>query len=219
MPGLRLSPVLHCRPGILATVTLLLSGLVGYLIGSLPTANAIAQLRHIDLRQAGSRNPGTNNARKSGGMGLAAPILIVEILKGIVCVLIGASLAADPGAVVAGIGGIAGNVFNVWYRFTGGKGIGITGGVLVALWPAALVVLVATIALAAVATRSTGLASLIAIVVMIVIGVLWASQQWPNGWGIDDGALLPYFAVAAAVILAPKHLLDARNRLKEPFRS
>ncbi len=196
-------------------MTILLSGLVGYLIGSLPTANAIARLRHIDLRQAGSGNPGTNNARKLGGMGLAVPVLLVEFLKGVACVVVGGLIAGDVGAVIAGVAGIAGNVFNVWYRFAGGKGIAITGGVLLALWPPAFVVLVATIALSAALTKSTGMAALIAIVVMIVIGILWANQLLRNGWGIGDVSLLPYFALAAGLILAPKHLLDVQ-RLREP---
>lgn len=199
-------------------MTLLLSGLSGYLIGSLPTANAVARLRHIDLRQSGSGNPGTNNARKLGGLGLAAPVLIVEFLKGVACVAIGGLIAGDIGSVIAGVSAIAGNVFNVWYRFAGGKGLAITGGVLIALWPPAFVVLVGTIALGAIVTRSTGIASLIAILVMIVIGLLWAARQWPNAWGIEDVELLPYFAVATGVIVAPKHFLDARATIKPPPR-
>ncbi|HEY5890794.1 MAG TPA: glycerol-3-phosphate acyltransferase [Acidimicrobiia bacterium] len=200
-------------------MTLLLTALVGYLIGSLPTANAIARLRHIDLRQGGSGNPGTNNARRLGGIRLAAPIFIVEFLKGVACVALGGLIAGDAGSVVAGVSGIAGNVFNVWYRFAGGKGLAITGGVLLALWPAGFVVVVATIAVGALVTKSTGIASLIAIVVMIAIALPWAARQWPNGWGIENVALIPYLAIAVGVIVAPKHLLDARDRLKEPSRS
>ncbi len=199
-------------------MTLLFSGLFGYLIGSLPTANAIARLRHVDLRQSGSGNPGTNNARKLGGLGLAAPILVIEFLKGVACVTIGGLIAGDAGSVVAGASAIAGNVFNVWYRFAGGKGLAITGGVLLALWPAGFVVLVATIAVGAMLTKSTGTASLIAIVAMIVMAILWVAEQWPHAWGIEDVALLPCFAIAAGVIVAPKHLLDTRNRLRESSR-
>lgn len=199
-------------------MTLLYSALLGYLIGSLPTASAIARLRHIDLRSSGSGNPGTNNARKLGGLRLATPILIVEFAKGVTCVALGGLIAGDAGSVVAGVSGIAGNVFNVWYRFAGGKGLAITGGVLLALWPAGFVVVVATIAVGAMVAKSTGMASLIAIFVMIAIALAWAARQWPNGWGIENVSLLPYFAVAVGVIVAPKHLLDARDRLREPSR-
>jgi hypothetical protein len=40
--------------------------LLGYLLGSIPTANGLARLRGVDLRKAGSGNPGVNNARRLG---------------------------------------------------------------------------------------------------------------------------------------------------------
>lgn len=196
-------------------MTMVLSILGGYFIGSLPTANAIAGLRNIDLRQAGSGNPGANNARKLGGLGLAIPILLVEFAKGVACVVVGSMLAGDIGAVLGGVSGIAGNLFNVWYGFSGGKGLGIGGGVLLALWPLALVAVVIIIILGAVIARSSGIGSLLAIGVMVILAFVWAAQDWPNEWGIEDVALLPYFAVASGLILAPKHFVDARDRLRE----
>lgn len=199
-------------------MTTLFAGLIGYAIGSLPTANALARTRNIDLRRSGSGNPGTNNARQLGGMALAVPVLLVEILKGAICVVVGAYLAGDVGSVIGAIGGISGNVFNIWYRFRGGKGLAITGGVLAALWPAAFLILVLAIALSAAATRSTGLASLIAVTMMVAIAFVWVWRDLPNGWGIEETTLLPYFAIASAAILVPKHLRDARGRSIEASR-
>jgi acyl phosphate:glycerol-3-phosphate acyltransferase len=199
-------------------MTVVFSILCGYFIGSLPTANAIAGLRNIDLREGGSGNPGTNNARKLGGLGLAIPILIVELAKGVACVLIGSMLAGDIGAVVAGISGIAGNVFNIWYRFAGGKGLAIGGGVLLALWPLALVAVVISIIIGSAVAKSSGIGSLLAISVMVALAFAWAIKDWPNIWGIGDVALLPYFAIASGLILVPRHLIDARSRLREPSR-
>lgn len=197
-------------------MNLLLSGLIGYLIGALPTASTIARLEGIDLLEAGSKNPGTNNARRLGGYRLAIPILVAEIAKGVICVLIGFSLAGDLGAVIAGLAGILGNVVNIWHGFRGGKGLAITAGVILALWPLALVPMVLVITLVLALTRSTGLASLAAIGVMIVLSLLWPAFDWPNAWGVDETALLPYFALGVAAIVAPKHFADAQARLKAP---
>ncbi len=59
-----------------------LAALVGYLIGSMPTANVLAGLWGIDLRTSGSHNPGANNARRLGGPILALLVFVVEIGKG-----------------------------------------------------------------------------------------------------------------------------------------
>ena len=189
-------------------MSLALTLLVGYLIGSIPTANAIAGLFGIDLRSEGSGNPGANNARRLGGPGLSIAILAVEAAKGATAVLAGGALAGSPGMVAAGLGAATGNVFSVWYRFQGGKGLGITLGVLLMAWPLALPPVIVTLAAVALITRSTGLASIGAIVMLLVLGLLWFPMAWTNGWGADSTSL-PWMAIGLAGVLAPKHIIDA----------
>lgn len=189
----------------------------GYLIGSIPTANSIAGLFGIDLRSEGSGNPGANNARRVGGLGLSIAILVVEAAKGAAAVLAGDALASSPGMVTAGLGAATGNVFNVWYRFQGGKGLGITLGVLLVAWPLALPPVIVAIAAVALITRSTGLASIGALVMLVTLGLLWFPMAWPPGWGADT-ASLPWLAVGLTFVLAPKHVTDAlapRSRTPE----
>ncbi|MGF1618414.1 MAG: glycerol-3-phosphate acyltransferase [Acidimicrobiia bacterium] len=182
--------------------------LAGYIIGSIPTANAIAGLFGIDLRSGGSGNPGANNARRLGGPGLSIAILLVEATKGAAAVLTGDIIAGSPGMVAAGLGAATGNVFNVWYRFQGGKGLAITLGVLLVAWPLAALPVIVAIAAVAVVTRSTGMATIGALALMVVLGLLWHAMTWPNGWGASETSL-PWLAVGLAVVLAPKHLIDA----------
>lgn len=182
--------------------------LAGYIIGSIPTANAIARLFGIDLRSDGSGNPGANNARRLGGMGLSIAILVVEAAKGAVAVLVGDVVAGSAGMVAAGLGAATGNVFNVWYRFQGGKGLAITLGVLLVAWPLAALPVIVTIAAVTVITRSTGIAAIGGLVVLSILGLLWIPMAWPTGWGAY-GASLPWLAIGLAVVIAPKHLIDA----------
>lgn len=189
-------------------MSLALALFAGYLIGSIPTANAIAGLFGIDLRSEGSGNPGANNARRLGGPGLSIAILAVEAAKGAAAVLAGGTIAGSPGMAAAGLGAATGNVFNVWYRFQGGKGLGVTLGVLLMAWPLALPPAIVTIAAVAFITRSTGLASIGALVMLLVLGLLWSPMAWPVGWGADS-ASLPWMAIGLAVVIAPKHLIDA----------
>lgn len=189
-------------------MSLALALLVGYVAGSIPTANAIAGLFGIDLRSEGSGNPGANNARRLGGPGLSVAILVVEAAKGAVAVLVGDILGGTPGMAAAGLGAAAGNVYNVWYRFEGGKGLGITFGVLLMAWPLALPPVIVTIAAVTLITRSTGLASVGALTMLLILGLLWQPMTWPTVWGADS-ASLPWLAIGLAVVIAPKHVSDA----------
>ena len=197
---------------------ILVAGLVGYLIGSIPTANGLARLWGVDLRSSGSGNPGTNNARLLSGYPLAATVLLVEMGRGVLAVSAGFSLDDDLGAVVAGAGAVAGNVFNIWYSFQGGKGLAIAGGVVLAAWPMALPFLVVLIALGTAATRSSGLGALIALGGAIAGAMLWVTLGWQNGWGVSPNKLV-ILVPALVVLLAPKHLPNARTRLREPSPS
>ncbi|HEY6634317.1 MAG TPA: glycerol-3-phosphate acyltransferase [Acidimicrobiia bacterium] len=184
------------------------AGMVGYLIGSIPTAAFLARLKGIDLRKDGSGNPGAKNALSTGGPVLAAAVLLVEAAKGYVAVLVGMGLADDAGAVAAGLAAVAGNVYNVWYRFGGGKGLGISLGVLAAAWPTVLPVVLVVIVAGVILTRSAGLASLAAMVALIVSAMVWPTNDWPTGGVTPDEKLL-VLAVGMSLVMVWKHWRDS----------
>lgn len=190
-------------------MTLLLSALGGYLIGSIPTADWLGRLAGLRLRDAGSGNPGANNALQLGGPTLAAAVLLVEMTKGMAAVLAGDALASETGAVISGLGAVAGNVYNVWYRGRGGKGLGITAGVLLAAWPIALIPSLLVIAVAVLLTKSSGLATLIAMGGLLVMSLLWLWQDWPNLWGVGNGALLVALAAGIGALVFNRHWRDS----------
>jgi glycerol-3-phosphate acyltransferase PlsY len=187
---------------------IVLAALGGYLVGSLPTADALGRLWGVDLRRDGSTNPGANNALRLGGPVLAALVLVVEVAKGAGAVLGGASLGGETGALLAGVFAAAGNVYNLWYRFSGGKGLAITGGVLLALWPTVLVPLLVLLVVVALATRSSGFATLTALGGLVAAGFLWATYRLPTAWGISSGGELVFAAAGLAGVLIPKHWRD-----------
>ncbi|MFQ5522646.1 MAG: glycerol-3-phosphate acyltransferase [Acidimicrobiia bacterium] len=191
---------------------IILAGITGYLLGSAPTAAALGRLWRVDLRAQGSKNPGANNALRLGGPVLAALVLLIEAGKGAVAVLAGAALAGAGGATLAGVLAAAGNVYNVWYRFSGGKGLGITGGILLALWPTVLPALLALLVVVVIATRSSGVATLTALGGLVGAGVLWARLDFPVAWGFASDAELMAAALGLAAVLIPKHWRDARFR-------
>lgn len=186
-----------------------LAPVVGYLIGSIPTAAALGRLWGVDLRLEGSRNPGANNAMRLGGPVLAATVLLVELAKGLAAVRIGQLQGDDLGAVLAAVGAVAGNVYNIWYRFEGGKGLAISSGVLLGTAPALLVPALAMLVLVVIPTRSSGLASLAAIVTLDIGATAGWLSEWAWGGGISPGSLLPWMTLGMTVVLWPKHRREA----------
>jgi glycerol-3-phosphate acyltransferase PlsY len=193
-----------------------MAAVVGYVIGSLPTAGLLARLRGVDLRSQGSGNPGANNALRTGGAALAASVLLVEAAKGFVAVWVGMGIADDPGAIAAGLGAVAGNVFNVWYRFEGGKGLGISLGVLAAVWPIGLIPAVVVLVSAVLISRSAGIASLAALTGLVVTAIVWPDTGWPTGGVTANGQLLT-LSLGMILLMGWKHWRD--SPLNPDYRS
>ena len=200
----------------MAGSVILLAALIGYVIGSIPSANTLAGLWGIDLREGGTGNPGANNARRLGGPVLALLVLVVEVAKGVLAVVVGMAIAGDPGAVVAGLGAAAGNVYNVWYRFEGGKGLSITLGILIGAWPAFAPVALFVLGLSAAITRSTGIGALVTLVAIFIGSLLWAETGIHGPWGVTNPDLLVILGIGLPAILWRPHWKDARARLRRP---
>lgn len=192
-----------------------LSLIVGYAIGSLPTAGWLARLWGVDIRGSGSGNPGANNARRLGGTALGMLVLVVELGKGVVAVVLGHLIGGDGGAVAAGLGAIGGNVYNVWYSFEGGKGLAITAGVLLAAWPTPLPILIVVLVLVTYSTRSSGRGALVTLAVLCAASLTWVFLGAGMAWGVGETRLLPLLGWGASLIMFQKHLYDARHPFRE----
>lgn len=108
-------------------VTVTITIVVGYLVGSIPVANLVATRRaRVDLRDVGDRNPGYWNARETLGRRAAIPVFVGDSAKGLVAALVGAALA-EPGvwglAYVGCGAAMVGHAFPVFARFRGGRSI------------------------------------------------------------------------------------------------
>ena len=193
-------------------MALFLSPVIAYLIGSLPTAEWLGRLKGVDLRNEGSENPGTNNAFRLGGRPLGAGVLLIEMTKGAIAVLIGAALGGDVGAVMAAVAAATGNVYNMYYGFGGGKGLGISVGALLAIWPTVIVPVLAMMVITVLITRSSGASAIVAIAALTVMALLWVVFEWPMAWGIDPTPLLIVLAFGLGVVLWPKFWSDSRFR-------
>lgn len=148
----------------------IVTALVAYLLGSIPTGYLVAKARGVDIRTVGSGNIGATNAFRVLGKGFGIFVLLMDALKGWVAVQVGASVVSQllPGApieylrITAGIAAILGHNFTCWLNFKGGKGIATSAGVLIALVPWALLIILAIFIILFLTTRYVSIGSIAA---------------------------------------------------------
>ena len=156
-----------------------------------------------DIRKAGSGNIGTTNALRVAGPKIAALTLLLDCLKGALCVIVSRSLIATvgfdapiqvmyPGATgdwmvgVIALFGVWGHIFSPYLGFKGGKGIAVGLGVTLAwFWPVGLALLAFFIA---------G----VAITKYVSVGSLMAAIGLP----IATIGVFPYSSVALKLCMA-----------------
>jgi len=106
-----------------------------YLLGSVPASYIAAKLfRGIDLRQHGTGQVGGGNLWRITSWRLALPVGIFDLCKGLVMVVAAESVGLDIAQqLVVGMAAIIGHNWPVFLRFSGGRGIGTTMGVILIL--------------------------------------------------------------------------------------
>jgi glycerol-3-phosphate acyltransferase PlsY len=152
----------------------IITALVAYLLGSIPTGFLVGKARGIDIRSIGSGNIGATNVFRYFGTVAGVAVLVVDALKGLLAVaavtrlcwlVFGATGDATSHEwleIIAGLAAVLGHNYTCWLHFKGGKGIATSAGVLVALVPYALLIILAIWILVIGLTRFVSLASICA---------------------------------------------------------
>ncbi len=123
---------------MLETLALPMIVIVGaYLIGSLSSAIILCKLAGLpDPRSQGSGNPGATNVLRFGGKKLAATVLILDVVKGILPVVLASLLGLDETWIAAtALAAFLGHLYPVFFQFQGGKGVATALGGFLALSP------------------------------------------------------------------------------------
>ena len=119
------------------TLAIVLSLIIAYLLGSIPTAYIAVRLKKgIDIRQVGSRNMGAMNSIYTIGFGWGLMVLLSDVAKGSLAVFLARSLGTPVIVeMLAGVVAVLGHNFPVWLKFKGGKGGATAIGVAIFLMP------------------------------------------------------------------------------------
>ncbi len=204
---------------IMRTRNLLAAVVAGYLAGTAPSAALVARLMtggSVDLRSAGSGNPGGLNARRLLGRKAGAAVIVGDVGKGVVACFAGRRFAGDLGAHVAGVAAVAGHCYPPWTGFRGGKGVATSFGQCLATFPvyAPVDVAVAVAVARGPGLRRPALTSVAASsTAWLLASVVWWRRGWPNLWGPRPTAALPLAnATTVAIILSKAARRSQRER-------
>jgi acyl phosphate:glycerol-3-phosphate acyltransferase len=179
--------------------------LVGYLIGTFPTADLVTRVATrgtVDIRSVGSGNPGGLNAIQSVGKTWGVVVILVDILKGVAAALAGWAIGDTTGAYAGATAGIAGHIFPVWTRFRGGKGVATSGGAVLVVFPLYFPIEVAVAAAGALSTRNAERAVMLTAPVWISASIAWWLADLPNLWGPATTVALPISAATSVALIA-----------------
>jgi acyl phosphate:glycerol-3-phosphate acyltransferase len=126
---------------------LLLGGIAGYFIGSIPSAYLITKWKTgMDLRNEGSKNIGARNVFEvTGNKSIGSLVLMMDLLKGFLPVLVFEMVVPGIQATTNQIlpvlipALVLGHCYPIWLKFHGGRGLAIIAGALMLVNPSAIV--------------------------------------------------------------------------------
>jgi len=123
--------------------------LTAYLLGAIPFGLILARaVCGIDVRLLGSGNIGATNVVRTVGWKLGIPVFLLDAAKGFFPTFFLPQWLNNTSpylGIAIGLAAILGHTFSPFLRFSGGRGVATTLGVMLALalWPALLAFLLA----------------------------------------------------------------------------
>lgn len=204
---------------------LLLAGLFGYVLGSIPFGWLYVKAKTgKDIRTIGSGRMGGTNSYRAAGLVIGLLTALSDFLKGALSVWMARWLFSgqvDPAwlswiAAFGGVMAVVGHNWSIFLKFKGGAGTGPNVGWATAVWlplfPAVFLVGVALM-------LTVGMASVASMVVAIMIPVIFAIRYF---MGLDPspayllGGLVTAAAVAWALRPNFKRILAGNERVVGP---
>jgi glycerol-3-phosphate acyltransferase PlsY len=175
-------------------LTLIAVLLLGYLVGSFPTAILVGKVLcgwDFDIRSEGSGNAGGTNVFRVLGWKPGLIVTLVDVFKGMAATLwvsqwqpFGtAYIDVTVMPILAGLAAVCGHIWTVFADFRGGKGVGTAGGMIIALYPIAAVICLAVFVGVVYLTRYVSVGSIVAALslpAVLALMQVWFQQDIPD---------------------------------------
>ena len=162
-------------------ITFLLVIVLCYLVGSFPTSIVTGRLlRGIDIREHGSGNAGGTNVFRVLGWKPGLFVMLFDAFKGFAATFwlsrlaFGTiSLTNESIMLLCGTAAIIGHIWTIFARFKGGKGVGTAAGMLVALYPLALLICLGIFFIVFLTSRIVSVGSMSAAIALPIVLTLF----------------------------------------------
>ncbi len=224
--------------------------LTAFLLGSIPFGLIISRIKGVNIREHGSGNIGATNVLRIIGKKYGLTCLLLDALKGFIPVVIAVNLIQIeakkvglfhiggldqlalvlPAAgqfkgqlvhVITALAAVLGHNYSPWVGFKGGKGIATSAGVLLALMPAGVVLLIAVWVAVFAVSRYVSLASIVAAASLPLITHYGArfhhinnDESLPTLWQAGTwNKPLFFFSLVLAILAIWKHRTNIRRLL------
>lgn len=164
--------------------------IIAYLFGSIPAAYITTRLQTgKDIRKLGSGNAGAHNVLQNVGFWAAFVTGLFDVGKGAVAVFTARWILGFPDMKIVGVpqafvlaaalAVVAGHIWSLYLRFTGGNGLSPTIGSLAVLLPVELLLALGITVVLAVITRNLVLSVNISLLTVVPTYAILSHRPWP----------------------------------------
>ena len=151
-----------------------IEALIGYFLASLSFSIILTKTRFKkDVREEGSGNAGATNVARVFGLKIGALTLLCDILKMVIPMYIGLYLDGRLGMAIAGIAGILGHCFPIYFGFKGGKGVSVAAAIAIFIDWRVTVIALSIFILMAIITKIVSISSVFAVTAIAVLSILF----------------------------------------------
>jgi len=210
---------------------------IAFLAGSIPFGLIIAKSKGVNIRDHGSGNIGATNVLRVIGKPYGIACLILDLLKGLVPAILGISLFTYSGEsnpmtlhalesyaveldqtkaqilqILTALAAVLGHNYSPWIGFKGGKGIATSGGALIALMPAAVLILIGIWVLLFYTTKYVSIASIgaaLSLPLLMIFGSWYHDKLADGSWNKP----LFVFCIIIALLAVWRHRSNIRALL------
>ena len=157
----------------------MLVAVYSYLLGAIPSAYLIGKSRGKDITSEGSGNIGGTNAYRVLGPRLGILVALMDLGKVFLALFVTKTwLGTEPALFTAALAAVIGHNWSIYVKFKGGKGIAVSAGTYLFLFPnlAAMALLLALFNV--IVTKYVSLGSLNFIMTMALLLLVTAKGPW-----------------------------------------
>ena len=181
--------------------------IIAYLLGSISGAYIVTRIATgKDIRKLAGGNAGVRNVYREVGLRAAIPVAIIDVGKGAAAVAIAKFVLVAPPVfiVLAGLAAVAGHIWSIYLKFSGGNGPSAAIGVLSLIMTRELVIILGIMLVLTIVTRNPILSLNVGLISLPV-----------SGWFLEQSWLAVIFSILLLLMMLLHFLPTAKAALAE----